>query len=222
MTYGQMKPLTISHLIDNFYVYTTYKPVNGSPFPSNSMFIVTEDGIVLIDTPWDTTQTKPLLDTLKRRYDKPIRMCLVTHFHDDRTAGLEILNQHGIKTYSSWQTDSISQQKSEKRATFHWAGDTTFTIGKLTFETFYPGEGHTKDNLVVWFPKEKILYGGCLVKSTDAQGLGNTADANLNAWPISIQRLIKKYRAIKYVIPGHRRWGSKRLLTHTMKLLRED
>ena len=34
------------------------------------------------------------------------------------------------------------------------------------------GEGHTADNVVVWFPKYKILDGGCLVKSKAAVDLG--------------------------------------------------
>ncbi|HWY98299.1 MAG TPA: subclass B1 metallo-beta-lactamase, partial [Bacteroidia bacterium] len=61
--YGQDSAvsLKISHLTGDFYVYTTYKTLNGSPFPSNSMYLVTDSGVVMIDTPWDTTQFQPLM-----------------------------------------------------------------------------------------------------------------------------------------------------------------
>lgn len=42
--------------------------------------------------------------------------------------------------------------------------DTVFRIGNYTFETFYPGEGHTADNIMIWFSAEKILYGAYLIK----------------------------------------------------------
>ncbi len=48
---------------------------------------------------------------------------------------------------------------------------------------FYPGAGHTKDNVVVYFPKERILFGGCFIKDNKATGMGNIADADLAAWP---------------------------------------
>ena len=38
-------------------------------------------------------------------------------------------------------------------------------MGQHAFQTYYGGQGHTPDNIVIWFDKEKILYGGCLVKS---------------------------------------------------------
>ena len=44
--------------------------------------------------------------------------------------------------------------------------------------THLTGEGHTKDNIVIWFDIEKILYCGCFVKSTESIELGNIVDAN--------------------------------------------
>jgi hypothetical protein len=62
------------------------------------------------------------------------------------------------------------------------------------------------------------MYGGCLVKSTEAKDLGNIADANLAEWPKTIRKLIKRYPNPTYVVPGHFGWDSK-ALQHTLKLL---
>lgn len=88
-------------------------------------------------------------------------------------------------------------------------------------EVFYPGEGHSPDNIVVWLPEYKVLFGGCLVKELDSKGLGNTTDANLEQWPISINKVLEKYPDAEVVIPGHGNWGGIELIEHTLELLKQ-
>jgi glyoxylase-like metal-dependent hydrolase (beta-lactamase superfamily II) len=89
----------------------------------------------------------------------------------------------------------------------------------VAFSTFYPGEGHTRDNIVVWFPARRVLFGGCVVKSIEAGGLGNVNDANLESWPATIGKVMARYPNAKYVIPGHQRWSGRDALRHTLALL---
>ncbi len=213
--------LKISHLSGDYYIFTTYKTINGNPFPSNGMYCITESGVVMFDTPWDTTQFQPLLDSIDKKHNKKVIMCIATHFHDDRTAGLEYLRSKGVKTYSSKQTFDLCKEHNEKQAEFYFTKDTTFTIGKKHFQTYYAGEGHTKDNIVIWCGDARILYGGCLVKSTENSGLGNIADANLNEWATTIKNILEKYPKPAYVIPGHFSWTSNQALEYTLKLLKE-
>ncbi len=221
--YGQDSAvsLKISHLTGDFYVYTTYKTLNGSPFPSNSMYLVTDSGVVMIDTPWDTTQFQPLMDSIEKRHHKKVLYCIATHFHDDRTAGLDFLKTKGVKTYSSYETYLLCKERNEKQAQYYFLTDTTFTVANYTFRTYYPGPGHTWDNIVIWFAKERILYGGCLVKSTENDGLGNIADGYVRSWPTSIKRVMKQCPDPLYVIPGHFSWENNKSLEHTLKLLKK-
>ena len=147
-------------------------------------------------------------------------MSISTHFHADRTAGINFFNSHGIKTYTSYLTDSLSIVKNEPRAKYHFVNDTSFCVGGYCFSTYYPGEGHTKDNLVVWFEKDKVLYGGCFVKSTENNDIGNIADANVEAWPKSVEKLMNKFQQPAYIIPGHLSWASNKSLAHTLDLLK--
>ncbi len=213
--------LVISHLTGDFYIYTTYGSFKGNRVPSNSMYLVTTKGVVLFDTPWDSTQFQPLLDSIKFKHNKEVVLCISTHFHEDRTAGLEFYRRMGIKTYTSALTDSMSKIRNEKRAEFLIQKDTIFTIGQHIFLTYYGGQGHSPDNIVIWFDKEKILYGGCLVKSTEANDLGNLSDANIKAWPVTIKNIQQSFRNPKYVIPGHLDWHDKASLTHTLHLIQQ-
>jgi metallo-beta-lactamase class B len=215
------KGLQITRLKKNFYVYTTWKKLDGAPFPANALYVVTDSGVILIDTPWDTTQFQPLVDSIRIKHHKKIVLCISTHSHSDRTAGLEFIRQHGAKTYTTFLTDTLSIKDNDKRAEFHFTGDTTFTIGEYSFQTYFPGEGHTKDNIVVWFSKDKILYGGCLIKSVDATNIGYIDDANIKAWPSTINNLKQKFPNPAFIITGHQDWTNKKSLDHTLYLLQQ-
>jgi metallo-beta-lactamase class B len=162
-----------------------------------------------------------LFDSIKFKHYKNVVMCIATHSHADRTDGLDFLKHHGVNTYTSWQTDEICKIKNEKRAEFLFDHDTTFTVGQYSFQTFYAGQGHTADNIVIWFEKIKILYGGCLIKSTEAVDLGNLADAYVNNWATTIKTLQDKFRKPEYIIPGHFDWKSKNSLKHTLTLIQQ-
>ncbi len=213
--------LMISHLTGDFYVYTTYGSYKGSPVPANSMYLVTSKGAVLFDTPWDSTQFQPLLDSIKIRHNKDVVLCISTHFHADRTAGLEYYKRKGIRTYTTKRTDELSKRRNEKRAEFLIYRDTLFTMGQYKFLVYYGGQGHSPDNIVIWFDKEKILYGGCLVKSTEAEDLGNLSDANVQAWSVTIKNIQQKFINPDYIIPGHLDWHSNESLTHTLDLIQQ-
>jgi|SRR5688572_16018383 len=220
--YSQQARLEIYPLTMGFYVFTTYGEFKDQLFPANGMYVVTNNGVVMIDTPWDTSQTRPLLDSIEKKHQLPVLMCISTHFHDDRTAGVNILRQKGIKTFCSMLTFENGKKAGEKLPEFLFYSDTTFQIGGIKFQTFYPGKGHTSDNIVVWFPDARVLYGGCFIKSRDAKGMGNLADADINEWPHSIKKTIRKFKSPQYVIPGHEGWYDKKALQHTLRLIKAE
>lgn len=221
--FGQTKNsgILITPLSKNCYIYTTYHNYKGSVASANGLYVLTTNGVILIDSPWDTTQFQPLLDSIQARHHMPVVFCLATHSHEDRSAGLEFYSQKNIKTYTSTLTDSLSKINHYKRAQFHFVKDTTFTIGQTVFQIFYPGAGHTIDNVVVWFPAEKILYGGCLIKSVEATDLGYIKEANLQAWPQTLKNLQQKFPQPKFIIPGHDNFTSLNAINHTLKLLQQ-
>jgi glyoxylase-like metal-dependent hydrolase (beta-lactamase superfamily II) len=86
-------------------------------------------------------------------------------------------------------------------------------------EVYDLGAGHTEDNLVVWLPAQKILFGGCLIKSLNSSVLGYTAEADMQAWPLTVAKVQAQFPQMKMVVPGHGKVGDKALLTHTIALL---
>jgi len=213
--------LNISHLTGDFYIYTTYNTYEGSRLPANGMYLLTTNGVVLFDTPWDTTQFQPLLDSIKLKHGKNLTLCIATHWHSDRTDGLDYYKQQGIKTYTTLLTDKLSKENNKKRAAFVMTKDTIFNVGQYSFEVYYPGEGHTADNIIVWFNKEKILYGGCLIKGADAENLGYLGDANTAAYETTLKKVQKKCPDPRFIIVSHHDWNNINSLKHSIKLARK-
>lgn len=210
--------LKIAPLTGNFYIYTTYNLYEGSPVPANGMYLVTKNGVVLFDTPWDSTQFQPLLDSIEFKHHQPVVLCIATHWHSDKTAGLEYYRNKGIKTYTTVLTDKLSKENNKKRAEFVMTKDTVFHAGPYSFETYYPGEGHTKDNIVLWFSKEKILYAGCLVKGAEAETLGFLGDGNTAAYASTLKKLQSKYPRPNYIIVTHSDWHDINSLKHSIEM----
>ena len=214
--------LEIQKIHENFFVYTTYKTLGDYPFPSNSMYVITDSGAVLIDTPWDSSQVLQLIDSIRIKHNSGIWFCVATHSHADRTAGLGVLNRLGIKTISTEFTNILCLQNQEQAANTICPNDTIFNLGNTTMELFYPGRGHSPDNIVLWFPTEKILYGGCLLKSLENISIGNVADANIPEWEYSLMNVMDRYPDPRIVIPGHFKFGDGSLLQHTLGIVKSE
>jgi metallo-beta-lactamase class B len=218
--FGQAKKakLEISPLTGDFYIYTTYNFYQEYQVPANGMYLVTNSGVVMFDTPWDTTQFQPLLDSIKLKHNKPVVMCFATHWHSDKTAGLEYYRKQGIKTYTTTLTDELSKKNNAKRAEFLMQGDTVFQVGQYSFETYYPGHGHTEDNIIIWFKKEKILYGGCLIKGAEDKDLGYLGDASVTAYASTLKKVQQKCRKPRFIIVAHSDWKNINSLKHSIHM----
>nr|WP_240935922.1 hypothetical protein [Hymenobacter sp. HDW8] len=90
-------------------------------------------------------------------------------------------------------------------------------VGRQDVIAHFLGEGHTRDNIVAYFPAEQVLFGGCLIKEVGA-AKGNLDDANVPAWPQTVTRLRQTYPATKVLIPGHGQAGGMELSDYTIHL----
>ncbi len=195
---------------------------NGLRYPSNGLIVREEDSVLLIDTAWGEASTEALLEWIEEVLALPVSATVSTHAHDDRMGGAPVLAERGIPLFAhprgfemaagrGWpEPQSIGNLGPGDAVRFH------------DVEVFYPGAGHTTDNIMVWLPDSHLLVGGCAVKSADSKTLGNTADADLAEWPASMRRVIEQYPDVELVIPGHGVEGGGELLLHTLDLLESN
>jgi len=204
---------------NNIWVHTTYSDYNGKRTASNGMVVDTSAGLVLIDTPWNAEQTKELIKLTKSRFKKDFSLAIITHAHEDRIGGINALLENNIEVRSTSLTAQLAEKNGYKKPVQSLDSKLNIKVGDAGLEVFYPGEGHSADNIVVWIPQYKVLFGGCLVKSMDSKGLGSIIDANVEQWPLSVEKVLEKYPDAEVVIPGHGKWGGIELLKYTLELL---
>jgi metallo-beta-lactamase class B len=218
---GQVpSPVELSKIGDSVWVHTTYKQIGKYNVPSNGLIVQTSAGLILVDTPWNDSLTAGLLEISRTKFNWPVVIAIITHAHIDRIGGIRTLREKGIKVVGLSVTCRMAKELGYPEPEPLMCSDTTMTIGTEQFEIFYPGAGHTKDNIVVWIQKQKVLFGGCLVKSGESTDMGNIADADLAEWPKSIHTVMDKFKTAQVVVPGHGTCGDVRLLQHTLDLLR--
>lgn len=213
---AQNKRLTVAPLAPGVWVHTTYQ----KGIPSNGLIIEDGDRVLIVDTGWGKKPTRKLLHWVRKHLHKPVGAIFISHWHDDRTGGLAYFEKKKIPIRMNIRTAEAMEAHGVKVPSFDALSDDGYEmLTNQRLQYFYPGPGHTTDNMVFFLENGGVLFGGCLVKSLEATGMGYIDDANLAEWPNSIRRLRIRFPGANTFIPGHQAWGGPELLTHTLDLL---
>lgn len=209
--------MTISEIAEGVYLHQSFHQTKEyGVVGSNGLIVIDGNTGFIVDTPWSEADTEKLVHWAQGKHLQ-ISGSISTHSHDDRTAGIAWLNHHSIPTYATQLTNDILKKEGKEQAVNSLKGNQALLADGLV-EVFYPGAGHTVDNVVVWLPKSHLLFGGCLVRSLESRSLGYTGEARIEQWPATIKQLLSRYPNPKFVVPGHGPMGDKSLLTHTISL----
>jgi metallo-beta-lactamase class B len=212
--------MEVRPLGDGLWLNTWSTEIEGwGRVSSNGLIVVSANEALLIDTPGDDARTERLLAWARETLKAPIHQAIVTHSHFDRIGGIGALKQASITTYALPQTADLAEAKQWPRPDMALEPDQLITVGERSVRTFFPGAGHTPDNLVVWLEREKLLYGGCFVKDEHAFSIGNLGDADVAEWPRSLARVKQRFPLMQVVVPGHGEVGGPKALDHTLELL---
>jgi len=225
---AQPKMLRLSHDVwvgrvgSRLWVHTTTRRYpDGTIYPANGMLMETNSASVLFDTGWTNAQTKVLLSWAEHILRKPVAKVVVTHAHEDRLGGIDELKRKQIPVYSLALTSEFARAQGVKNAPMPLPGlEANILRDKWGYDLFFPGAGHSRDNLVVYFRRQHVLFGGCLVKSSSSPSLGNLDDAVLTDWPNTIAHLKNTYPDAQIVVPGHGTISGDSL-ARTLELLRK-
>ena len=194
----------VAPIAPNVWLHTTTRSFPGGDFfPANGLVLEQREGSLLIDTTYLPEQADLLLRWSKERLSSPIKMALATHFHSDRTGGIEALKEKGIRTLAHPLTCKLaSEHQMPVPEPISQFGRTEYRLN-AGCELFFPGAGHTRDNIVAWLPQQRVLFGGCFLKSITSKDLGNLSDSVVADWAGSVERVHARYPTPKATIPGH-------------------
>ncbi len=214
--------IELTRLDDSFYVHITWfnSPEFGR-YPSNGLIFIKNNKALLIDTPVTIGQTKQLFLFLKGSMNVEITKVIVSHYHDDCLGGLKYLHTQGVSSISCNLTKQKCIELGLPIPTNVFTNKMELDFEGQEVICQYFGGGHTIDNIVIFFPDVKLLFGGCLIKSKNSTGLGNTKHAVIKDWGSTVQKIMIEYEDVDIVVPGHGSHGNVELLIHTINLVKK-
>ncbi len=214
--------IQLIHLQDSIYVHVTWHSLDGSGrFPSNGLIVIKDGQALMVDTPMNNNKTEKLVNYLKDSLSVDLKKLIIGHFHDDCLGGLSYLKSIGVKSIANSMTIDKCIKTGLPVPLIPFTDSLTFNFNGEQIDCRFFGAGHSFDNITVWISSKKILFGGCLVRASNSEGLGNLSDAVVADWDSTLQNLLNEYMDIKTVIPGHGSFGGAELLTHTIELVKQ-
>ena len=219
----EYKGVHFTQLSENVWMHTSYKNIpNWGNVLTNGLIIINEKNTTLIDTAWDNTQTLAILEWVHKQLKTPITQAVFTHAHQDKMGGVDAIKAQGIATYAHPLSNKIAPTKglspAENNLSFNTSGE-SYEISPLII--YYPGPGHTGDNITVAIPEKGIVFAGCLLRPAKSVNLGNTADADLSEWESSVIKLKNRFPNAGIIIPSHGEPSGRNLFSNTSKLAHE-
>ncbi len=196
----------------------------GSPanrnFISNAGFVVTDDGVVVVDALGSPALAKELLAEVRRVTPQPVRHVILTHYHADHIYGLQALKAAGagIVAHAAAReylnSDAAARRLEASRSELapwidaetrlvqadRWldADETTLVVGGTEIRIRHLGPAHTAEDLAVYVPAAGALFVGDLVFRGRVPFVGQ---ADSRRWIASLDRLIAFKPSL--VVPGH-------------------
>ncbi|OJX55755.1 MAG: subclass B1 metallo-beta-lactamase [Flavobacterium sp. 38-13] len=212
--------LTITQISENSFIHTSFKQTNDfGNVPCNGLIVRDNNETIVFDTPVNNTISEELIKWINDILHSKINAIIPTHFHDDCLGGLEAFHNYNIPSYAYIKTVELAKENNFTIPKNSFNDSVILKVGDKETITKFFGEGHTKDNVVGYFPSENILFGGCLLKELKASK-GYLGDANISAWSNTVEKVKREYPDIKIIVPGHGKYGNHELLDYTIKLFK--
>lgn len=219
-TIYKTKTLEIIQISENAFVHISFLQTNDfGNVPCNGLIVKNNNEIIIFDTPTNNDSSDELINWANNTFHSKIIAVLPTHFHNDCLGGLKSFHNHKIPSYANAKTIELAKQNNYEIPQNGFENSLILKIGTETIIAKFFGEGHTKDDVVIYFPSEKILFGGCLIKEVNANK-GYLGDANILEWSNTVKKVKKEYPDVKIVIPGHGKFGNQKLLDYTIDLFK--
>jgi metallo-beta-lactamase class B len=192
-----------------------YVAEDSSYSQENSVVYVGSRGVTVVGATWTPETARALHAAIKSVTGKPVIEVVNTNYHPDRAGGNAYWKRAGARIVSTKRTFEEMQRgwtgvmKWTREAfpefpdlplvlpTKTFGGDFALQGGRL--RGIYVGPSHTADGIFVYFPEERILYGGCILK----EQLGNLAFADVEEYPKTLRKLRARGLKIRTIVAGH-------------------
>lgn len=124
---------------------------------TNSMFIVSDEGVVVVDAP--LSYAKYLPTAIAEVTDKSVTHFIYSHYHKDHTGGANLFGEDVTYIGHTLTKQELLRVQDANRPVPSVVFDDTYTlvVGNQRIELAYHGLNHTPGNISIYLPKQKVL-----------------------------------------------------------------
>ncbi len=188
-------------------------------FICNSTFVITHDGVVVIDSGGSVQIGRMIINEIKKRTNKPITHVFNTHHHADHWMGNQafeelnpkpiimghpVMKETAFEIGDRWVKIIADLTKGKNKGTKvvlpnkSLRGDEVLELGGITFSLYHPRHAHTKGDIAIYLPKEKVLLAGDILFYLRTPGFQDASPLGNQKALLELEKL-----DIDKVIPGH-------------------
>jgi metallo-beta-lactamase class B len=190
--------------------------------------------VIVVGAGWSPDTAELVAQEIRKVTNKPISDVIIPDHDPEYAGGTAYWKRLGANIVATELTEEILKRDWTKAGDFTRRYFPTYPNVPLVLPTktykadfalengdirgFYLGPSHNADDIFVYFPKEKVLYAGSILK----EHLGNLAFADLEEYPKTLQKLRELHLEIAKIISGH--WSAvhgPELVDQYLAMLRE-
>ena len=221
----------IRKLDDGIYVYV------GKNFNSNCGIVLTREGVVLIDSGHNATDSRAILQAVRKLTPLRVRFLIDTEPHPDHTTGHFVFSPPATIVAAAGAGDSMRSREREAPQRIQqmaasspemktalegykfvpphveYQQRASIAVGERTIELYYMRGVHSEADTAVWLPKERVIF--------SASGIVNNQINILRPF-VTIPDILAAAKLMKdlnpeHVVPGHGQPGTVKIFEDTEK-----
>jgi cyclase len=166
----------VKKLADGVYVHT------GKGYDSNSGIILTQEGVVVIDTGQNPIESRDIMATVKKLTSMPVRLVIDTEPHGDHTTGHYVFSPPALVVAAAGggesmrNADRAAPDRIQRLAAtspemksavegyrftaphIEYHDNMTINLGGKTLELMYMPRVHSESDTAIWLPAERVVF----------------------------------------------------------------
>jgi cyclase len=194
LLYSVSAAASVQKLGPDLYAY-----ISDNDASSNSTFLVSDKGILVVDTGLNKEEGRKLLAEIRRVSSAPVRWIVNTHYHQDHRGGNDVVGPDAtiISTaYTRKRVKAIAPEQYSLNAVED--KKLTLYVGEHPVEIYHPGPAHTLGDVVVFFPDQRTIATGDLFLANSCPAMD---EGDMESWIGGLDAMLSL--PLAHVVPGH-------------------
>lgn len=150
----------VQEVAPGVYTYEALRSFGPERIATVSLFVVTDDGVLVAGGEGSPEETQALLDHIAQVTEQPIRTVVITSDHADRTGGNSAFPSGVTFLAHPAAAAALAERAGVPSVTETVEDERDLTMGGREIHVQYLGRAYTDGDLMVYVPQEKVLFMG--------------------------------------------------------------